>query len=157
MSYFPAFMRNERWWGSDKSSENRFAVHGIRHVPHPSSFPMNAEKRDSFLKFQNGRDFPDLTLQISLSTTLYQCSFYNVIYCFITAFICWYRHSLCVRDRTVSISWRSCWLSMHRQKRQENLWNAKDSWMDSEKATGQILNSNKSKGWIWMIINTHHV
>ena len=44
VSYFLAFMGNELGWGSDKSSESRFAVHGICHVPHPSSFPMNAEK-----------------------------------------------------------------------------------------------------------------
>ena len=38
MSYIPAFMGNELGRGSDKSSKNRFAVHGICHVPHPSSF-----------------------------------------------------------------------------------------------------------------------
>ena len=52
MSYFPAFMGNELGLGSEKSSENRFAVHGICHVPHPSSFPMNAEKRHSFLNLK---------------------------------------------------------------------------------------------------------
>ena len=50
-SYFSAFMGNELGWGSDKSSENRFAVHGICHVPHPSSFfPWTQKKRHSFLK-----------------------------------------------------------------------------------------------------------
>ena len=44
VSYFSAFMGNEPGWGSDKSSENRFAVHGICHVPRYSSFPMNAKK-----------------------------------------------------------------------------------------------------------------
>ena len=51
VSYFPAFMGNELGWGSDKSSENRFADHGICHVPRLSSFPMNAEKRHSFLNW----------------------------------------------------------------------------------------------------------
>ena len=45
-SYFSAFMGNELGWGSDKSSENRFAVHGICHVPHPSSFPHERRKKD---------------------------------------------------------------------------------------------------------------
>ena len=61
VSYFSAFMGNELGWGSDKSSENRFAVHGICHVPHPSSFPMNAEKKDThFLNIYNGRISPSL-------------------------------------------------------------------------------------------------
>ena len=46
-SYFSAFMGNELGWGSDKSSENRFAVHGICHVPHPSSFPHERRKKDT--------------------------------------------------------------------------------------------------------------
>ena len=44
-SYFSAFMGNELGWGSDKSSENRFAVHGICHVPHPSSFSHERRKK----------------------------------------------------------------------------------------------------------------
>ena len=32
-------------------SENHFPVHGICHVPHPSSFPMKAEKNHSFLNY----------------------------------------------------------------------------------------------------------
>ena len=46
-SYFSAFMGNELGWGSDKSSENRFAVHGICHVPHPSSFSHEHRKKDT--------------------------------------------------------------------------------------------------------------
>ena len=40
-------MENELGWGSDKSSENRFAVHGICHVPHPSSFSHERRKKDT--------------------------------------------------------------------------------------------------------------
>ena len=46
-SYFSAFMGNELGWGSGKSSENRFAVHGICHVPHPSSFSHEHRKKDT--------------------------------------------------------------------------------------------------------------
>ena len=46
-SYFSAFMGNELGWGSDKSSENRFAVHGICHVPHQSSFSHERRKKDT--------------------------------------------------------------------------------------------------------------
>ena len=46
-SYFSVFMGNELGWGSDKSSENRFAVHGICHVPHPSSFSHERRKKDT--------------------------------------------------------------------------------------------------------------
>ena len=46
-SYFSTFMGNELGWGSDKSSENRFAVHGICHVPHPSSFSHERRKKDT--------------------------------------------------------------------------------------------------------------
>ena len=46
-SYFSAFMGNELGWGSDKSSENRFAVHGNCHVPHPSSFSHERRKKDT--------------------------------------------------------------------------------------------------------------
>ena len=46
-SYFSAFMENELEWGSDKSSENRFTVHGICHIPHPSSFSHEHRKKDT--------------------------------------------------------------------------------------------------------------
>ena len=47
VSYISAFMGNELGLGSDKSSENRFAVHGICHVPHPSSFSHERRKKDT--------------------------------------------------------------------------------------------------------------
>ena len=52
VSYFSAFMGNELGWGSDKSSENHFAVHGICHVSHQVHFPWTQKKRDSFLNYR---------------------------------------------------------------------------------------------------------
>ena len=63
---------NELGWGSDKSSENRFAVHGICHVPHPSSFSNERRKKDTHSLNEQEQDKSSDTEDRRPLTTVYK-------------------------------------------------------------------------------------